>query len=122
MLLLLGQNVSCERSIYAVSYLHVGSVLKSLSKHQVLPVLVYYFIMFHSLTSELRTSKDLQGLWPLLLFLLCYVNLTCCVFFFFYQPARSCCWGSCGCCWLQQTHVSISIQKVPGSDHSCLSE
>lgn len=75
--------MSPVKGLYAVSYLHVGSVLKSLSKHQVLPVLVYYFIMFHSLTSELRTSKDLQDLWPLLLFLLCYVNLTCCVFSFF---------------------------------------
>lgn len=47
-------------------------------------------------------------------------KMLCSVCFSFSAPACSCSWGTRSCCWLWQTHVSASIQKAPGSDHSRL--
>lgn len=125
-----GQNVCCEKGLCCELSVCMHCVITYktlLSTHQVLAILFYYFyhdVSLSNICPELSICKDLQGLWLLLLFSPCYVNLTCCVicvsFCFLPTCLHSCCWGICGCCWLLQSHVSISIQKVRGSDHSCL--
>lgn len=94
---------------------------EQISMHQILAILVYYFIKFTSVSSALNAgpAKSLK-VFGLCCSVLCYVNLTCCVFsvFLFLFSPLLLLWYV----WmLLDTAVSceyILAKKVPGSDHA----